>query len=59
MVTPVGLVKAEMVWNGLARRDDVGGALAGLGEEAVAPGNSGQLKWRRQVAERRKAEAIM
>ena len=35
-----------------------GGAPAGLGEEAVAPGDSGQPKWRRQAAERRKAEAI-
>ena len=37
---------------------DGGGAPAGLGEEAVAPGDSSQPKWRRQAAERRKAEAI-
>ena len=44
-----------MAW---PRRDDGGGALAGLGEEDVAPGDSGQHKRREQAAERRKNEAI-
>ena len=44
-----------MAW---PRRDDGGGASAGLGEEAVAPGDSGQLKRREQVIEKRKTEAI-
>ena len=39
-------------------RDDVGGALAGLREEAVALGDSGQLKRREQVVEKRKTEVI-
>jgi len=37
---------------------DGGGAPAGLGEERVTPGNSGQHKRREQADEKRKAEAI-
>ena len=37
---------------------DGGGAPAGLGEEAVAPGDSGQPKRRRQDAEKRWTETI-
>ena len=44
-----------MAW---PHRDDGGGASAGLGEEAVAPGDSVQLKRREQVIEKRKTEAI-
>ena len=44
-----------MTW---PRRGDGGGASAGLGEEAVVPGDSGQLKRREQVVEKRKTEAI-
>ena len=44
-----------MAW---PRRGDGGGAPVGLGEEAVAPGDSGQLKRREQVVEKRKTEAI-
>ena len=39
-------------------RGDGDGASAGLGEEAVAPGDSIQLKRREQVIEKRKTEAI-
>ena len=39
-------------------RVDGGGAPAGLGEEDVAPGDSGQPKRREQAAEKRKTEAI-
>ena len=44
-----------MAW---PRRDDGGGASVGLGEEAVAPGDSGQLKRREQVVEKRKTEEM-
>ena len=44
-----------MAW---PRRGDGGGASAGLGEEAVATVDSGQLKRREQVVEKRKTEAI-
>ena len=44
-----------MAW---PRRVDGGGALAGLGEEDVAPGDFGQPKRREQAVEKRKAEAI-
>jgi len=37
---------------------DGGGALAGLGEERVAPGNSSQHKRCEQAEEERKVEAI-
>ena len=37
---------------------DGGEALAGLGEERVAPGDSGQHQRREQVEDERKVEAI-
>ena len=37
---------------------DGGGASAGLGEERVAPGDSGQHQRREQVEDERKVEAI-
>ena len=37
---------------------DGGGASAGLGEEHVAPGDSGQPKQREQAEEEHKTEAI-
>ena len=45
-----------MAW---PRRVDGGGAPAGLGQEDVAPGDSGQPKRREQAAEKRKAEVIV
>ena len=45
-----------MTW---PRRGDGGGVSAGLGEEAVAPGDFGQLKRREQVVEKRKTEVIV
>ena len=45
-----------MAW---PRRGDGGGASTGLEEEAVAPGDSDQLKRREQVVEKRKTEAIV
>ena len=45
-----------MAW---PRRGDGGGALAGLEEEDVAPGDSGQPRRCEQAAKKRKTEAIM
>ena len=53
------LMKTKLGWNILATREvDGGGAPAGLGEERVAPGDSGQHHRREQVEEERKVEAI-
>ena len=58
MVTPVGLVKAEMVWNGLATSRRWWRSFGRARGRSYYASDSGQLKRREQVVEKRKTEAI-